>query len=413
VNVIDRLFRKEKRSFFPETQQVITSSIFTEDTNPTVLACVNKVANTLSELKLDLYSRKKGSGRILAVNHPLFSVLKNPAPEETPTLFYNTMVRHLLLKGNAYIYIGRNPEGKIVSFSIVNPDNVLLQRDSSFQKYFTIAGKSYTSREILHIPYMGQGYDGTKGRSPIDMVQDLIKLDNELLAYTKNYFNNSVGTRVAMELGENWPVKTAELEKVYASIIPLVNKYVTGAGNAGKVMIPPPDTKLTKIDQPSNVEAELHSLLQMVEKQIAQAFSVPYDLITGENKYNSLEQRQANFLSECIQPLGNHICQSFEKLLSPSDGNLYVAYNYKSLLMTDTKTTIDVLTKELGWGTMNINEARAKLDMTGIGDVGDYYFFPAGYTPLTVDNINAFFAQSKAALQELPESHNPAGDDKN
>jgi HK97 family phage portal protein len=387
-------------------------SLFSEETNPTVLACVNKVSNTLSELKLELYARQKGGGRASAVSHPLFSVLKNPSLEETPTLFYGTMVRHLLLKGNAFLYIARGSKGEVISLSIVNPDAIQVRRDSSFKKYYLVDGKNYTERQILHIPYMGQGYNGTIGKSPIKVVQDLIQLDNQLLSYTKNYFNNTVGTRIALELGESWPNKATELDKVYAAVAPIVNKYITGAGNAGKVMIPPPDTKLTKIEQPSNVEAELHSLMIMVEKLIAQAFSVPFDLITGENKYNSLEQRQANFLSECIQPLGNHICQSLEKLLAPSEGPLYIAYDYKSLLLTDTKTTIDMITKELGWGTMSINEARSKLDMASIGEIGDYYFFPAGYTPLTVDNINAFFAQSKVALQKNTEQHNPAGDDK-
>lgn len=415
MNIFKRLFsnKKEVRAFFPHTDSMMIQSIFTEETNPTVLACVNKVSNTLSELKLELYERGKGGGRTPALTHPLSSVLKSPSVEETPTLFYNTLVRHLLLKGNAYVYVARNDKGEPVSFSIVSPDNVFIKRDASFRKYFLVAGKTYTERQILHIPYIGQGYDGTVGKSPIKIVQDLIQLDNQLLSYTKNYFNNTVGTRIAMELGDSWPNKSTELDKVYAAVAPIVNKYVTGAGNAGKVMIPPPDTKLSKIEQPSNVEAELQSLMVMIEKQIAQAFSVPFDLISGENKYNSLEQRQANFLSECVQPLGNHICQSFERLLDPKDTDLYVAYDYKSLLLTDTKTTIDMLTKELGWGTLNINEARAKLDMAGIGEVGDYYFFPAGYTPLTVDNVNAFFAQSKSLLQQNPAQHNPAGDDKN
>lgn len=413
MSIFSRFSNKKQRAFFPQTDSIIVPTMFTEETNPTVLACVNKVANTISELKLELYARRKGGGRVAAVTHPLFPVLKNPSVEETPTLFYNTLVRHLLLKGNAYIYVARGADGNVATFSIVNPDSVQVKRDASFRKYFLVDGKSYTERQILHIPYLGQGYNGTVGKSPIKVVQDLIALDNQLLSYTKNYFNNTVGTRIALELGDSWPTKATELDKVYAAVAPIVNKYVTGAGNAGKVMIPPPDTKLSKVEQPSNVEAELHSLMMMIEKQIAQAFNVPFDLITGENKYNSLEQRQANFLSECIQPLGNHICESFERLLDAKDTALYVAFDYKTLLLTDTKTTIDMLTKELGWGTLNINEARAKLDMAGIGDVGDYYFFPAGYTPLTVDNINAFFAQSKAVLQQSNTDHNPAGDDKN
>jgi HK97 family phage portal protein len=413
MGFFDRIFKREERAFFPNNDSgLITTTLFSEDTNPTVLSCANKIANTLSELKLSLYVRRKGGGRSPAVFHPLFSVIEKPSLEETPTLFYNTMVRHLLLKGNAYLYLGRNASGDIVTFSIINPDNVRIERDSTYHKYFIINGKNYTERDILHIPYSGAGYNGTKGKSPIEVVKDLIVLDNQLLTYTKNYFNNSIGTRVGLELGASWPTKATELDKLYAAIIPAINKYVTGAGNAGKVMIPPPDTKLAKIEQPSNVEAELNSLMVMVEKQIAQAFSVPYDLISGENKYNSLEQRQQNFLSETIKPLGDHICQSFEKLLTPQDAMLYFSYDYKTLLQTDTKSTIEALAKEISYGMVSVNEARAKLDMDSIGEVGDNYFMQASYYPLTQENIDAFFAASKLALAQTG-SHNPSGDDKN
>jgi len=403
---------KQERSFFPYTTEgVISTSFFSNETNPTVLACVNKVANTISELKLSLYVRRTGGGRSPAVFHPLFKVFENPSIEETPTLFYNTLVRHLLLKGNAYIYLGKNADGVIVSLSVVNPNNVIVERDSSYRKYFIVAGKSYTDRDILHIPYPGQGYNGTKGMSPIEVVSDLIAVDNQLLTYTKNYFDNSIGTRMALELGETWPTK--ELDKLYATITPVINKYVAGAGNAGKIMIPPPDTKFSKIEQKSNVEAELNSLITMVERQIAQAFNVPWDLLSGENKYGSLEARQQNFLAETIKPLGDHLCESFDKLITATDGPLYFSYDYKSLLATDVKSTIESLAKEISFGMISINEARAKLEMDAIGPVGDNYFIQASFYPLTQENIDAFFAASKVTLQQNAGStHSPAGDDK-
>lgn len=417
MGVFGRIFHRNKRAFFPETQggtQLLSVSLYTEETNPTVNICVNKIANTLSQTKLSLYVRKSGGGRTPAVFNPLFGVIKKPAIEETPTLFYATMIKHLLLKGNAYIYLARNEAGEIVAFSLINPDMVLIHRNSSFKKYFTIDRRNYTEREILHIPYPNS-YNGTKGISPVVTSRELIDLDNELLTYTKKYFQNTLGSRMALEIGESY--NKEELDKLYAKITPILNKYVIGANNAGKVMVPPPDMKFNKIEQTSNVEGELSSLIERVERLIAQSFSVPYDLITGENKYNSLELRQANFLSECIAPLGNHICESFAQLLDPKDSNLYFAYDYKTLLLTDTKTTVETLTRELGWGLISINEARAKLEMDSIGEAGDYQFFGAGYIPVTIENIQAFFAKSKLALQQASQiqdstEHSPAGDDK-
>lgn len=410
---------QEERSFLPETTVVYTPLLFKSELNPTVAACVNKICNTLGILPLQLYAHTK-TGKKLAISNPLFRVLEHPAYEETPTLFYNSLIRCILLKGNGYVYISRNKNGQVVNLSIIDPTKVRVSRDANYRKLFNVNGKVYTEREVLHIPYNGPGYNGTIGVSPIETNKEIIELDNLLLAYIQAYFNNSVGTRVSLELGESYNGKAVDLDKTYAALIPIINKYVTGASNAGKMMLPPPDSKLNKIEQTSNVQAELASLLNMVERQICSAFNVPYEIINTEaSKYNSLEMKQNDFLSNCIQPLGQHICESFEKLIPVEDTALFIAYEYKNLLTTDTKTTIEYLRSEVQAGLLTLNEARSKLGMEDIGKVGDYYFIPSNLVPLTEDNVDAYMAKSKAALAETPiteseknEDHNPAGDDK-
>lgn len=400
----------ETRQFFPEQNYVGGPIFYTAEKNPTVSACVNKICNTLGILPLQLYVHTK-SGKKLAVSNPLFKVLEHPSYEETPSLFYNTLIRHILLKGNAFLYISRNGNGDIVNFSIIDPDKCRVMRDTDYNKIFDIQGKIYTEREVLHIPYIGAGYNGTVGLSPVDAHRELIELDNNLLKYISVYFNNSIGTRYALESPEQTQgTKNAELDKLYAAIIPVINKYVAGASNAGKIMIPPPGYKLAKVEQTSNVQAQLDSLLNMIERQIAEAFNVPYEVISGENKYNNLETKQNDFLSSCIHPLGLHISQSFEKLLPKGDTTLFIAYEYKNLLTTNTEETINYLSKEIQSGLLSINEARSKLGMTDIGDAGDYYFLPAQLMPVTDETINAYMAKSKAIMDES--EHNPAGDDK-
>ena len=143
----------------------------------------------------------------------------------------------------------------------------------------------------------------------------------------------------------------------------------------------------------------------MIERQIAQGFGVPYSLLSETNKYNSLEANQLQFLADTIEPLGTHIEQSFDRLLDPTETALYCKYDYKAMLQSDVKTTVEYLAKEVQAGLLTINEARDKLDLSAV-DAGDYTFVPANLWPLTVDNVDAFFAQSKLAM------HNGAGDEK-
>jgi len=62
-----------------------------------------------------------------------------------------------------------------------------------------------------------------------------------------------------------------------------------------------------------------------------------------------------------------------------------------------------------------VNELRAKENMPALDEelAGNVHFMPANVVPLTDDNVKAYLAQSKLALDQAAKlKHNPAGDDK-
>ena len=409
------IFRRKQRSFFPETtiSAPMGGLLFPADRNPTVSACVDKISKTLSTLPLQVY-RETRSGMELAKGNPLYLALEDPSYEETPTLFYRTMYRFLLFKGNVFLFKLKSASGQIVGFSLVDPNRVKVSRSEDRRKRYNIDGVYYTDNEILHIPYPGAGYNGTEGKSPIEVHRDLIELDNRLLMYVNNYFDNSVGSRLVINLGNTYPQRKGTMDQLYAEIVPVMNKFVLGAANAGKPMIGLPDSTISKVDQGSNAQAQLKSLIDTVEHQIAlSCFGVPYEVLdSAASKYDSLESKQNDFLANCVKPLGDHVCESFEKLFSASEQSAYsVRYEYKNLLTTNTKDTVDYLTKEFQSGALTMNEVRKKLGMEDMGPAGDVHFIPSNLMPLTEENIDAYMAKNKLALQQASE-HNPQGDDK-
>lgn len=409
-------FRRKQREILPSNGLEWLGNVpilFPAEKNPTVSSCVDKISKTLSTLPLQLYKNTK-NGMVLATSHPLFYALEDPAVEETPTIFNRTWIRFLCLSGNAYLFINRNDEQKVVGFTVIDPKRIKVERTENGYKRFFLDNKWYTDFSILHIPYPGPGYNGTVGKSPVELHHELIELDNTLLTYVSSYFNNSVGNRLVINLGQSYPQRKGTMDQLYAEIVPVMNKFVLGAANAGKPMISLPDSTIGKVDQTSNVQAELKSLLFMVEKQIAQAcFGLPFEILDSEaSKYDSLETKQNDFLASCIQPLGDHICESFEKLLTPFEKLRYsVRYEYKNLLTTNTKDTVDYLTKEFQSGALTMNEVRKKLGMEDMGEAGDVHFIPANLMPLNMETVNAYMAKSKVALEQA-QDHNPNGDDK-
>lgn len=409
MGLFNRKKQTEQRNFFPSTYpSSFYPNSFSRETNATVKSCINRMARTFSVLTPILYRDTK-NGREKDIGNRFYHLLMNPSYDETPALFWDAFIRSMLEEGNGYLYLGKY-DGRISNLRIVNPFDVRITRDAEDNKIFTIKGKTYTSAEILHFPYLGEGYDGTRGISPMEKYRDLIELDSYLMSYINHYFhNNSVGDRLSIELGSSYPSRPADMDKLYAQIMPVLNKFVLGAKNGGKPMINIPDSKTTVLEQSSNVQAQLSEVKEMVERAICLlCFSMPYEMInTNVNKYDSLETLQQEYLTSCIQPLGNHICQTLDKLL-PSRVGHYFRYDYKTLLTTNTKDTVDYLVKEFNNGFVTMNEVRAKIGMDGIGPEGDYHFVASNIVPLTMDNINAYMAKSKS----IEQNHNPQGDDK-
>ena len=76
---------------------------------PTVYACVRLLAESIAALPLHLYRMTDDNGnKEKARDHPLYKILyRQPNPEMTSFVFWETLMTHLLLWGNAYAQIVR------------------------------------------------------------------------------------------------------------------------------------------------------------------------------------------------------------------------------------------------------------------------------------------------------------------
>lgn len=383
--------------------------LFDAQSDPAVKAAVKKITDTMSSIPMNLYTHTK-TGKKLAFSNPVFNLLNRPSLDETPTAFNMAMIRNLLISGNAYAYISRNTQGTPIMLTWLDPKKVRVNRLESGEKEYYYNSEVYSARDILHIPYPGDGYNGTLGFAPSKFATDIINLHIKLISFVSIYFENSLGNRAYIELAENYG-GVKNLSETYAALAPILKKFVVEKDQAGAMMITPPGSKIGQINQPSNAEAELSSLITMCERMIYHCYGIPPECINSTmQKYASLEANQGNFLQSCIMPLGKHICECYEMaLIPPGSGPLFIQYEYKNLLTTDTKSTISCLKEEMQSGMLSINEARKKLGEQDIGSAGDYYWIPGNLIPVTEDNIAAYFAKSKAALME---DHNQSGDDK-
>ena len=147
-------------------------------------------------------------------------------------------------------------------------------------------------------------------------------------------------------------------------------------------------------------------------------YNIPPEVVLStENKYNSLGQKQQDFLVSCIQPLATHIGQCLVKgLIDPSYQNVsYIKWDWSAMTETDTSAKVDYITKLLHSGIYTLNESRQSLGLSTVdNDVeGNTRLVPSNLMPFTEETIDSYMAKSKQIMNNMDTTqHSPQGDDK-
>lgn len=419
---------EEVRQFMPLVSGTWGTAVFPPEKNACIDTIVSLISGTISTLPMTLYVHTR-NGLQEAWSHNVARLLKDPAVEETNTLFWKTVVRHLLLTGNAYIFKHKY-DREVVALEIIDPMLIRVDRSPSGRKLYTISGERggvYSDSDVIQICYPDDGYGGTRGMSPCQVhIREILR--NDIIAeYISVFFRNGIGSRLLVDLDkEEFKPGSPKMEKLLQEFNQYFNTWVLGVDNANRPIITPPGSKISKIEQANNMQGQVLELYDQSCAELARLFNVPPEVIySKESKYNSLESKQQDYYSICIHPLCKHISETLEKaLLSPEEkGKFIIKFDYSGLLEVDVNKKTELWIKKYHAGVCSLNELRAALDMSRIENEleGETHWIPGNLLPLTEDNIKAILAKSKVALEQgqmtpaekEEEGHNPAGRDMN
>lgn len=197
---------------------------------PTVYACVRLLAESIAALPLHLYRMTDDNGnKEKARDHPLYKILyRQPNPEMTSFVFWETLMTHLLLWGNAYAQIVRDGKNTVLGLYPLLPENVEVDRDESGELYYIyhaytdeVPGEQnkdlyFRRDEIFHVP--GLGFNGLIGFSPIAMMKNSLGTSIAVDKYGSSGHYTITGvhpywvdneTQAVMELPEKVVMRTA------------------------------------------------------------------------------------------------------------------------------------------------------------------------------------------------------------
>lgn len=354
--------------------------------NSTVNACVNIIADAVASLSVSVYRRNGEDGREKDTAEPLSELLKHkPNESDTHFTFFQQVMLHLLLKGNAFIYIERAGfSGQILSLFALDPDTVDIKRDENGSVYYVVSTDhgvfKYTKDNILHIPAIR--YNRLRGLSPMEYSAHAARTGLELEEYTSDYFGKGIHSKLIVTVNSK-ALPGGELTKKQSKAISdsLLSAW-GGRENANKPLVTTDNSPITKFDTSSNEESQLVENRAFTEKEIAKIYRVPLFMLGSENsKFTNMEQSNTYFLQHTLTPWLVRIQEALTTLLL--DESKYVEFDTNSLVRADFNTRWANYRENFKNGLFTLNQIMDMENMPRVdSEIGDKHYMQAQYVAL-------------------------------
>ena len=377
----------------------------------TVLACVRVLGESVASLPCNLYKKTKDGGKELATDHPLFEVLHSaPNSWQTSYEFFEQMMLHVTLHGNAYSYIKSGKKGFATELIPLHPTRVQVERLENGRLRYTYTqerGKQvvYSQDKIVHLRWLSD--DGVTGMVPVQLSQDAIALSRACEIHGSAFFGNGAMPGICLEtdqvldqssataLRENW-------ERMHRS-----------SNNAFRTAVLMGGLKAHELGS-SNSDSQFLETRRMQVEEICRIFRCPPHLVgdLSRSSFSNIEQQSIDFLQHTLQPWLTRIqaCLGRDVVI---DNDLFVEFDPRQLLRGDVAARASYYTTMWNLGVTSINELRAWESLNPIPD-GDNRFIQLNMQTLDQANAkgDAEVAQTEQMQQLLTvEGINGSGDE--
>lgn len=323
-----------------------------------VYSCCRLIGETFASLPCILY-REKGENRDRAKDHPLYQILHDmPNPYQTSMEFYETLMWHVLLRGNGYAEIMLNGAGVVTALYIRHPDSVtpFVTKEGSLRYRIVDGGVEYTKSHDLILHVRGPSWNGISGLSVLDLAREQFGNAIAMDKHTGNAFKN--GARMGGILVYPGKLSPQAVENLKSSW----KKQTSGAENSGETAVLEHGLEYKPISM-TNEQAQFLDEKKLTRSQIAAIFRAPPHMIGDLERatFSNIEQQSLEFYQYTIRPWLVRVERAMKsKLFSDRERLLYKAeFNADALLRGDFLTRQQGLAIQRSNGVINIDEWRA------------------------------------------------------
>ena len=299
----------------------------------------------------------------------------------TKFVFMKTLIRDMILYGNAYAYIERANDGTPINLVYCEYGSVNVHWNKYKQElYYTVSKMRKGKIEpinMLHL-YMNTN-DSVEGIALRNYANAVLKLAQATQKAASQYYSSGCALQGALTIKGSRRGAKEQARQAFMD---------THSGKGSGLVILDDDMSYTPLSSNASDSQMLEARSYNVA-EIARFFNMN-PLLLGDTQgasYSSLEDANREFIFHTLSPYVTLIEEEFNrKLVLPSEmGHILIDLDEKYLLKGDMKSTSEYLSKLTTSGILTINEARAYLDLKPV-EGGDEVHIP--YTDVSQNTIN-------------------------
>lgn len=338
---------------------------------PTVYACINVISSSIAQLPITVFKKGREGGLTEQPRHPAAKLLTiEPSQYQTPALFFEMMMAHVLGWGSGYAYIERNNAGQPTELIPLMPWATCTKFDSNpntgkprqyYQTQIDGVTFEFDSDQILHI--RGLGWDLGDPKSPIALHAETMGLQIAATRYGAKFFQNSARPSGALIVkGKLNPRGRQALLKSWAGAVGSDGSRLGTALLEGDI-----DFKPLTVNPD---EAQFLQTRNYQRQDICAIYNVPPPMIqdTSRATFSNITEQSIMFVRNTLGPWILKIEQELNrKLFSITETGKFIARFDMAALMRGTPGERAAYYTALGnLGAITPNEIRAREELNPI-----------------------------------------------
>ncbi len=321
-----------------------------------VYACVNLISGAIMSVPLECYRREPDGDLIKLEDDPLWWVLNEAfSARWAASAAWDYATKSLLLQGDAFIEIKRDPLGQVRAlvplhpsrvFPVATPDGERLVYAIYPEDTPSIAGRQdyrvLDQDDVLHVP--GFGFDGTRGLSVLrHALRNAGGLGAAMQDYAGRFFAN--GARPDYTINSEKALSPDRIDELYSKL-----ESYQGFDKAHRPMVLTGGLKVTPIAMPL-AEMQLLESRKFQIEEICRIYGVPPFMVGHTEKTTSwgsgVESMGIGFVRYTLRPTLTRFETELNRKLF-RQGRKCIRFDTADLERADIKTMMEAIRVGLG-----------------------------------------------------------------